>query len=47
MGIAAEIGSLAFTTGFARWIEPGHERECAELAREALDELVVATATLS
>ncbi|OXM62743.1 TetR/AcrR family transcriptional regulator [Amycolatopsis vastitatis] len=44
--LAAEIGGLAFTTGFARWIEPGNEREFAELAREALDELVAATATL-
>jgi hypothetical protein len=45
--LAAEIGGLAFTTGFTRWIEPGNEREFAELAREALDELVAATATLA
>jgi AcrR family transcriptional regulator len=45
-GLAAEIGGLAFSTGFHRWIAPGSDRAFAELAREALDELVAATATL-
>ncbi|WP_410596788.1 TetR/AcrR family transcriptional regulator [Amycolatopsis sp. lyj-23] len=44
--LAAEIGGLAFSTGFARWVAPGSERQFAELVREALDELVAATATL-
>src|SRR6184192_925223 len=45
--LAAEIGGLAFTTGFTRWIEPRNDREFAELTREALAELVAATATLA
>ncbi|WP_325151298.1 hypothetical protein [Amycolatopsis sp.] len=44
--LAAEIGGLAFSTGFARWVAPGSEREFAELAAEALDELMAATTTL-
>ena len=44
--LAAEIGGMAFTTAFARWVEPGHSRGFAEVAREALDELVKATADL-
>ncbi|WP_410644867.1 TetR/AcrR family transcriptional regulator [Amycolatopsis sp. lyj-346] len=45
-GLAAEIGGLAFTTGFTRWVAPGNEREFTELVREALAELVAATAAL-
>ncbi|MBE8516338.1 TetR/AcrR family transcriptional regulator [Amycolatopsis sp. H6(2020)] len=45
-GLAAEIGGLAFTTGFDRWVAPGSEREFADLVREAFDELLAATATL-
>ncbi|WP_410672864.1 TetR/AcrR family transcriptional regulator [Amycolatopsis sp. cmx-4-68] len=44
--LAAEIGGLAFTTGFARWVEPANEREFTEVVREALDELVAATTQL-
>jgi AcrR family transcriptional regulator len=44
--LAAEIGGLAFTTGFARWVEPANERAFAEVVGEALDELVAATAQL-
>ncbi|GHG11764.1 MULTISPECIES: TetR/AcrR family transcriptional regulator [Amycolatopsis] len=44
--LAAEIGGLAFTTGFARWVAPGNEREFGELAGEALDELMAATTAL-
>jgi AcrR family transcriptional regulator len=46
-GLAAEIGGLAFTTGFARWVAPGSEREFPDLVRETLDELLAATATLA
>ncbi len=44
--LAAEIGGLAFTTGFQRWVEPSNERGFGELCREALAELVAATALL-
>jgi frataxin-like iron-binding protein CyaY len=44
--LAAEIGGLAFSTGFARWVAPGNEREFTELVREALAELLAATTTL-
>ncbi|MDS0135404.1 MULTISPECIES: helix-turn-helix domain-containing protein [unclassified Amycolatopsis] len=44
--LAAEIGGLAFSTGFARWVAPDSEREFTELVREALDELLAATTTL-
>ena len=44
--LAAEIGGLAFTTGFARWVDPANERDFGEVAREALSELVEATAKL-
>jgi AcrR family transcriptional regulator len=44
--LAAEIGGLAFTTGFARWVAPANERDFGEVAREALAELVEATAEL-
>ncbi len=44
--LAAEIGGLAFSTGFARWVEAGSEREFTELVREALAELLAATSTL-
>ncbi|WP_103351998.1 TetR/AcrR family transcriptional regulator [Amycolatopsis sp. CA-128772] len=45
-GLAAEIGGLAFWTAFARWTEPGVERDFAALAAEALAEFLAATATL-
>ncbi|WP_290052634.1 TetR/AcrR family transcriptional regulator [Amycolatopsis solani] len=45
--LAAEIGGLAFTTGFTRWVSPDNERGFGELSREALAELVSATASLA
>ncbi|MEU0532926.1 TetR/AcrR family transcriptional regulator [Amycolatopsis tolypomycina] len=45
--LAAEIGGLAFSTGFIRWVEPDSEREFAPLVLEALDELMAATTTLA
>jgi hypothetical protein len=45
--LAAEIGGLAFSTGFARWVDPANSREFEPVAREALAELVAATATLA
>ena len=45
--LAAEIGGLAFTTAFARWVAPDAERGFAELTRQALDELVAAAAQLT
>lgn len=44
--LAAEIGGLAFTTAFARWVEPANERAFGELAQEALEELVKAAGAL-
>ncbi|WP_410614326.1 TetR/AcrR family transcriptional regulator [Amycolatopsis sp. lyj-109] len=44
--LAAEIGGLAYSTGFARWVAPGSEREFADLVAEALDELMAATTAL-
>lgn len=38
-GVAAEAGVGAFRVAFARWIEPGEERELRELCRETLAEL--------
>lgn len=45
--LAAEIGGLAFTTAFVRWVEAADERGFGEVAREALTELVEATAKLA
>ena len=45
--LGAELGMLAFRTAFARWIEPGSDAEFAQLARDALDELMTASAVLS
>ena len=45
--LAAEVGGLAFSTGFARWVEPSNERGFGELSRAALAELVAATASLA
>ncbi|WP_329056322.1 TetR/AcrR family transcriptional regulator [Amycolatopsis sp. NBC_01488] len=44
--LAAEIGGMAFTTAFARWVAPANEQGFGELAREALSELVEAAAAL-
>lgn len=45
--LAAELGSLAFRTTFSRWADPTSEQQFAELARETLQELRAATATLA
>ena len=45
-GLVAELGSLAFSTAFARWVDPSCEEEFAALAREALEELRTAAAAL-
>ncbi|MEV4350123.1 helix-turn-helix domain-containing protein [Actinoplanes sp. NPDC049596] len=45
--LAAEIGSLAFRTAFARWLDPANDRDYAELARDELTALSKAAATLS
>ncbi|GAA0496716.1 TetR family transcriptional regulator [Paractinoplanes deccanensis] len=44
--LAAEVGSLAFRGAFARWIAPSNARGYAELAREELDALASAAASL-
>ncbi|WP_409462660.1 TetR family transcriptional regulator [Amycolatopsis sp. GA6-003] len=44
--IAAELGCLAFTTAFHRWVEAGNRREFGPLAVEALAEVRTATAAL-
>ncbi|MEV6829391.1 helix-turn-helix domain-containing protein [Amycolatopsis sp. NPDC051102] len=44
--LAAELGGLAFWTAFERWTAPANERGFAELAAEALAELIAATADL-
>lgn len=45
-GLAAELGSLALGTAFARWIEPGCRDEFRALAHAALDELRTAAVAL-
>jgi AcrR family transcriptional regulator len=44
--LAAEIGVLALGRAYARWADPANTDGFAELAREALAELQVASATL-
>jgi len=44
--LAANLGALAFERGFERWTEPGSEQGFTDLARQALDELRAAAATL-
>lgn len=44
--LAAEVGSLAFTTAFYRWTEPACREEFAGLARQSLKELRAAAAAL-
>jgi AcrR family transcriptional regulator len=44
--IAAELGILAFHRAFERWVDPASELTFTELARQAIDELRAATATL-
>ncbi|MFJ6696168.1 TetR/AcrR family transcriptional regulator [Streptomyces sp. NPDC091272] len=48
--VAAELGVLAFKTGFSRWAAPEHDQDPGELTtytRAALDELRRAAAELS
>jgi AcrR family transcriptional regulator len=44
--VAAELGVLAFTTAFARWTENTRPQALAELARQTLQELHTASASL-
>ncbi|WP_037355606.1 TetR family transcriptional regulator [Amycolatopsis orientalis] len=44
--VAAELGCLAFTTAFHRWVEADNRREFTALAAEVLAELRTATAAL-
>lgn len=46
-GLVAELGSLAFSTAFARWVEPSCREGFAELARTALEELRAVAASLA
>lgn len=46
-GLVAELGSLAFSTAFTRWLDPSCREEFAALAREALEELRTAAAALA
>lgn len=45
--VAAELGVLAFRSAFARWADPACEREFGELARQELQALQAASASLS
>ncbi|MBC3840912.1 TetR/AcrR family transcriptional regulator [Streptacidiphilus sp. 4-A2] len=44
--LAAEMGILAFGTGFALWAEPGNQRPYLEIAHEALADLRACAARL-
>ncbi len=44
--LAAEVGNVAFVTAFARWVTPSNRRGFATLAREAVEELRKAAASL-
>ncbi|MFC5829025.1 TetR/AcrR family transcriptional regulator [Nonomuraea insulae] len=44
--LAAELGSLAFRNAHARWIDPANQQDFPDLARQELNELKAATATL-
>ncbi|HEX3490254.1 MAG TPA: helix-turn-helix domain-containing protein [Streptosporangiaceae bacterium] len=45
-GLAAELGARAFYGAFTRWVEPAGQQTFTELARQELDELRTAAATL-
>jgi AcrR family transcriptional regulator len=45
--LAAEVGVLALKIAHARWADPTNRLELAELARQSLQELQTASATLS
>jgi AcrR family transcriptional regulator len=44
--LAAELGVRAFIRAYERWVDPAGQQTLTELARQALDELRAATATL-
>jgi AcrR family transcriptional regulator len=44
--LAAELGARAFYRAFEHWVDPASRQTLTELARQALDELRAATATL-
>ncbi|MDQ7807232.1 helix-turn-helix domain-containing protein [Amycolatopsis sp. A133] len=44
--LAAEIGGLAFSTAFSRWVAPANDQDFPTLTAESLAELMAATATL-
>ena len=44
--LAAELGVLAFHRAFECWIDPASDQALTELARQALDDVRAATATL-
>ncbi|AFC41719.1 MULTISPECIES: TetR/AcrR family transcriptional regulator [Mycobacterium] len=44
--LAAELGALAFKTAYARWSEPGDDRDLGAMACDALHELHAAAADL-
>lgn len=45
--VSAELGLLAFRTGFARWVEADDPDDFGTLARQALEELQAASVSLS
>lgn len=45
--LAAELGVLAFKRAYARWADPTNQQEFGELARQSLQELQAASASLS
>ena len=44
--LAAELGIRAFYHAFVQWADPADQQTLAELARQALDDLRVAAASL-
>lgn len=45
-GLAAELGARAFYDAFARWTDPANTQALTDIARQALEELRTAIATL-
>jgi hypothetical protein len=45
--LAAELGVLAFRIAFARWANPTNQQQFGELARQSLQELQFANASLT
>jgi len=45
--VAAELGVLAFRSAFARWADPACDRDFGDLARQELEALQAASASLS